>query len=307
MKLIRGLHNLHAGQAGAHVAIGNFDGLHRGHQAILEQLRSQAGDAPVALVTFEPTPREYFDPDGAPPRLASLRETFELLRDNGWADRLVCLRFDAALAAMSPQDFVQRVLVDGLAAARVMVGSDFRYGAKRAGTPETLSADGQRHGFAVDVAPTVEHAGARISSTRVREHLADGDVQDAAQLLGRAYCVSGRVRDGQRNGRRIGFPTANLDLRRRSALRHGVYAVTAVSDDGRQWPAVANFGTRPTLAGQGALLEVHCLDDSPNLYGHRLWVCFHAFIRPEQAFDNLDSLAAQIQRDVDTARTQLER
>lgn len=306
MKVIRGLHNLRAVEPGTHVAIGNFDGLHRGHQAILRALRADAGDTPLTLVTFEPTPREYFDPDDAPPRLSSLRETAEVLRDNGWAERLLCLRFDARLAAMSPDDFAQQVLAEGLGAQRVMIGDDFRYGAKRAGTPDSLRAFGQAHGFDVVVAPTVTDSHGRISSTRVREHLLAGDVQSANRLLGRSYSVSGRVQTGERNGRRIGFPTANLNLKRRAALRKGVYAVTAVSEEGRQWSAVANFGTRPTVSGTGTLLEVHCLDDDPDLYGSRLWVCFHDFIRGEQRFDDLDALATQIRQDADAARQLLE-
>lgn len=307
MQLIRGLHNLRPRHRPSVVAIGNYDGLHGGHRSILKRLGDVAGVAHSTLVTFEPMPREYFDPETAPPRLARLPETIELLREGQLVDQLLCLRFDAALAAMSPATFVQAVLVDGLAARHVVVGADFRYGSKRAGDIDSLRQAGVSQGFSVDVAPTVCEQAERISSTRVREALAAGALELATELLGRPYLVTGRVQHGEKAGRTIGFPTANLRLRRRAALRAGVYAVRVRTDGSTHWqPAVANFGTRPTVNGRGELLEVHCLHGHPELYGQRLWVEFIAFLRPEQRFDGLEALKSQIERDVAEARRHLE-
>ena len=307
MQLIRGLHNLRAGHRPSVVAIGNYDGLHVGHRSILGRLRELAGPARSTLVTFEPMPREFFAPASAPPRLARLAETIELLREQSLVDQLLCLRFDAALAAMTPEAFVQRVLVEGLAARHVVVGEDFRYGAKRAGDIDSLRQAGRQHGFAVEVATTVCAAQQRVSSTRVRQALQAGEVVRANEMLGRPYLVTGHVQHGQKMGRTIGFPTANLRLRRRPALRAGVYAVRMRVQGQDNWHnAVANFGTRPTVSGQGQLLEVHCLEGQPELYGRRLWVEFLDFLRPEQRFEGLDALKSQIERDVATARRCLE-
>ena len=259
MKLIRGLHNLRTEHGPSAIAIGNFDGLHRGHQAIFESLRSEVGaGVAVTMVSFEPTPREFFDPENAPPRLSSFSETVSDLNQQGWVDQFLCLRFDAALAGMAPEAFVKRILVDGLAARTLVVGEDFRVAAKRAGNVDTLRMQGALHHFGVNVAQTVLHDGERISSTRIRQRLADGDVDTAKTLPRRAYAVTARVGYGQQKGRTIGFPTANLDLSRRAALRHGVYAVMVRLPGEDAQPAVANFGTRPTVNGQGEILEVHC-------------------------------------------------
>ena len=308
MQLIRGLHHLRPQHRPSVVAIGNYDGLHVGHRAILRRVREVAANAARStLVTFEPMPREFFAPESAPPRLARLSETIELLREQALVEQLLCLRFDAKLAAMSPQGFVQTVLVEGLAARHVIVGEDFRYGARRAGDVDSLCSAGARHGFEVEVAATVCADAERVSSTRVREALLAGELGQANRMLGRPYLVTGHVQHGKKTGRTIGFPTANLRLRRRPALRAGVYAVRMRVHGQVAWqPAVANFGTRPTVGGQGQLLEVHCLDGQPDLYGRRLWVELIDFLRPEQRFDGLEALKSQIKCDVAAARRCLE-
>ena len=306
MQLIRGLHNLRPAHRPSVVAIGNFEGLHRGHRAILQQLSDCAGSAKTTLVTFEPTPREYFDAASAPPRLNRLSETVAMLSEGQLVDQLLCLRFDAVLASTSPDDFVRRVVVDGLGCRTVIVGEDFRYGAERAGDVRSLTQAGERGGFDVDVARTVVDDGERVSSTRVRESLAAGELRQANRLLGQRYRVTGRVQAGQQAGRTIGFPTANLRLRRKAALRHGVYAVRVTTGNAVAVPGVANYGTRPTVSGQGALLEVHCLEGVHDLYGDRLWVEFVDFIRPERRFDGLPALKQQIERDVADAWQRLE-
>ncbi|WP_348673035.1 bifunctional riboflavin kinase/FAD synthetase [uncultured Abyssibacter sp.] len=306
MQLIRGLHNLRPDHRPSVVTIGNFDGLHRGHRSILRRLQARTDGTRSTLITFEPTPLEHFDPAAAPPRLNRLSETIAMLEEEALVDQLLCLRFDAALAAMTPERFVRDVLVEGLHCRHLIVGEDFRYGARRAGDIESLRQAGDAAGFSVEVAGTVVEDGDRVSSTGVRSLLASGDVGGAAQLLGRRYRVTGKVRRGQQAGRSIGFPTANLHLARKAALRTGVYAVRVCVGGSTNLPAVANFGTRPTVSGQGHLLEVHCLDETGDLYGQRLWVEFVQFIRPERRFDGLSALKQQIQHDVVEARRYLE-
>lgn len=286
------------------VTIGNFDGVHLGHQAMLARLTTRAasvGGAPTVL-TFEPHPREVFNPDAAPTRLTSLREKLEILRGLGVAHVHVC-RFTREFAALSADDFVQRILVDGLKARYVLVGDDFRFGAKRAGDFAFLQAAGQQHGFEAEALHTVEAVGQRASSTAVRETLWAGDMAGAAQLLGRPYSISGRVVGGDQLGRKIGYPTANILLKHNRPPLKGVFAVRVQGLSTPNWPGVANLGTRPSVRPDGKpTLEVHLFDLDRNLYGHHLRVEFLHKLRDETKFPNFDALVAQIDKDAQQAR-----
>ncbi|WP_434772604.1 bifunctional riboflavin kinase/FAD synthetase [Pseudomonas entomophila] len=303
MQLVRGLHNLRPEHRGCVATIGNFDGVHRGHQAILARLRErgQALGLPTCVVVFEPQPREYFAPDSAPPRLSRLRDKLALLAEAG-IDRVLCLPFNRRLSQLDARQFVETILVDGLGARHVEVGDDFRFGCDRAGDFDFLVKAGQRHGFSVEAAETIEQDGMRVSSTQVRKALAAGDFELAARLLGRPYQISGRVLHGQKLARQLGWPTANVQLKRRRVPLVGVYLTSAVID-GKAWPGVANIGVRPSVAGDGRPhLEIHLLDYAGDLYGRRLTVEFHHKLREEQRFASLEALKSAIDADVAAAR-----
>ncbi len=303
MELIRGLHNLRPRHRGCVATIGNFDGLHRGHRAVIGQLRRAAAahGLPATLITFEPLPLEYFLGPRAPSRLSRLRDKVALLRALG-VERLLVLPFDRRLAQMPAPEFVRRVLVEGLGVRHLVVGDDFRFGKDRRGDFALLQRAGRTHGFTVADTETLADAGGRISSTRVREALAAGDFAAVEAMLGRPYTMAGHVLHGDKRGRRIGFPTANLRVGRRVSPLRGVYAVT-VSGAGRApRPAVCNIGRRPTVGGETFLLEVHLLDFAGDLYGRHLEVHFRQRLRDEQRFDSLDALIDQIHRDVAAAR-----
>lgn len=302
MRLVRGQHNLHHAMCGGSVTIGVFDGVHRGHQTMIRQLQAR-GPAPHTVMTFEPMPLEVLAPERAPARLSSLRERLHDLDALG-VDQCLLLRFDERLAGLSPAAFVQDLLVHGLGARRVLVGDDFRYGARRAGTFGSLRDAGHQAGFEVEQLDTVmDEQGQRISSTRVRQALARGDVAQANALLGRGYRMSGRVQRGQGKGAGLGFATANLLVRRKPALRFGVYATRMHLPGGQALDAVSNLGVRPSMAGSsGCWLETHGLDWQGSLYGQRVAIEFVAFLRPERRFDSLEALTAQIDRDVAAAR-----
>ncbi|NTV95514.1 MAG: bifunctional riboflavin kinase/FAD synthetase [Thiobacillus sp.] len=286
------------------VTIGNFDGVHLGHQAMLARLTARAasvGGLPTVL-TFEPHPREIFTPDAAPTRLTSLREKLEILRGLGVGHVHVC-RFSKAFAALGPEDFVQRILVDGLKARYVLVGDDFRFGARRAGDFDMLMAYGEKYGYKAEAMHTVEAAGQRASSTAVREALASGDMAGAAQLLGRPYSISGRVVGGDQIGRKIGYPTANILLKHNRPPLKGVFAVRVQGLSAPDWPGVANLGTRPSVHPNGnPTLEVHLFDLDRNLYGRHLRVEFLHKLRDEAKFPSFDALVAQIGKDAELAR-----
>jgi riboflavin kinase / FMN adenylyltransferase len=304
MHLFRGLRNCKADGRGMAVAIGNFDGVHLGHQALVRAARecARASGARLAVLTFEPHPREYFDPAAAPPRLMRLGEKCAALADLG-VERLIVLRFDARLQQLPAEAFVAQVLRDGLGARHVVVGEGFRFGCRRGGTIETLRVEGGRAGFEVVAVASVTAGGARVSSTRVREALSAGDLTGAAGLLGRPYAMSGRVIYGAQLGRRLGYATANLRLHRRVAPLGGVFAVRVRGIDGRPAAAaVASLGTRPTVGGGETLLEVHVFDFDDNLYGRRLSVDFVAKLRDEAKFPSLDALVEQMHADAARAR-----
>jgi riboflavin kinase/FMN adenylyltransferase len=301
MQLSRGPRGLRPAPEGAAVTIGNFDGVHLGHRAVLAATRAAGGGLPVTAVCFEPAPREHLDPAGAPARLTRLAEKCGPLAAAG-CDHLVVLRFDAAMAALGPEEFVARVLVEGLGARCVVIGEDFRFGHGRAGDLALLSRLGARHGFEVVAAPRFEHGGSRVSSTRVRAALAAGELEQARALLGRRYGFCGRVLPGDALGRKLGFPTANLPLRRAKAPLAGVFlARVHGAAAGPRWAAVS-IGTRPTVGGKELRCEAHLLDFSGDLYGRRLEVELVARLRDELDLGSVEALKAQIGRDVEQAR-----
>lgn len=303
MELVRGLHNLRPQHRGCAVTIGNFDGVHLGHQSVLGQLAERATElqVPVTVVTFEPQPMEYFSPETAPPRLTRFREKVEALRRFG-VDRVVNLRFDSRLAGMAPETFVRQILLDGLGVKYLVVGDDFRFGRDRAGTFSMLEQAGDEHGFPVVNMHTFGIEGHRVSSTRIREALASGDLAAAEALLGRQYRMSGRVAHGDKRGRQIGFPTANIHLHRTAAPVSGVFAVEMFGLPHEPVPGIANVGSRPTVDGTRTLLEVNLFNFSGNIYGCHVQVEFLHKIRDEQRFESFDALKAQIERDVVEAR-----
>jgi riboflavin kinase / FMN adenylyltransferase len=277
------------------LAIGNFDGMHLGHQALLSLLIETANTKNLtpAVMTFEPHPREFFAPLNAPARLCNLREKLEQFEVLGVEKVFVCA-FNQRFATISAQDFMQKNLRENLNVHTILVGEDFKFGAKRAGT----TADFQANGFYLISLPKVSLNGERVSSTRVRSALANGDLNLAKQLLGRNYSISGKVVHGAKRGRELGFPTANIHVRHERPALTGVYAVKL---DGLN--AVANLGVRPTIAGvPKLLLEVHVLDFNGDLYGKHVHVEFLHKIRKEQKFESLDALKAQIAKDITVAR-----
>jgi riboflavin kinase/FMN adenylyltransferase len=287
------------------LTIGNFDGVHLGHQAMLAKLRAAAAvrGLPACVMTFEPHPREFFAPDQAPVRLTSLREKLELLAAHG-VERAWVLRFNFSLAQVTAPDFIARILVRGLGARWLQVGDDFRFGARRAGDLAMLRAQAAQYGYEVEGMSTVEIDGGRVSSTAVRECLAAGDVEKAGQLLGRPYSISGRVVRGDQLGRKLGFPTANIQMKHNRPPLTGIFAVELIRRDGRRWPAVASLGVRPTVKAQGAapVLEVFILDFTGELYGEPVRVDFLHKFRDEAKYVDLDTLTQQIARDVADTR-----
>ena len=303
MELIRGLQNLRETHRGCVLTIGNFDGMHLGHRALVEcalQASKRLG-LPAAALTFEPSPREYFSPTDAPPRVQTFRTKIAALAASG-LQRTVIARFSRALATMSADEFVEVLLVKTLGVASVVVGHDFRYGRQRAGDGHTLQAAAAQHGFELRVLDKICVGNERSSSTALREALAVPDLPRAARLLGRPYTVLGRVRRGLQLGRKLGMPTANIDLLRPLALRQGVYAVRCRVDGGIVWDGVASLGIRPTLGLTRCLLEAHLFGEPGDLYGRELEVEFCAWLRPELKFNSLDELSARMQQDADDAR-----
>ncbi len=307
MEIIRGRHNLRPAHRGSVLTVGNFDGVHRGHRVLLDETcrRARARGLAAVLVTFEPLTPEYFTPARAPARLTTLAEKIVALASSG-LDRLLVLRFDAALAALSAREFAEQILAAGLGAAEVVVGDDFRFGHGGRGDHALLAAEGARLGFEVVRIETQRRAGGRISSTRIREALAGGDLATAGELLGRPFTMCARVARGQRLGQQLGFPTANLPVRRLVCPVSGVFAVEArVAPGGEWWPGVANVGTRPTVGGGGTLLEVHLLDRAVELYGRRMEVRLVERLRAERRFASLAELERQLERDCQAARAAL--
>lgn len=287
------------------LTIGNFDGVHLGHQAMLAKLRAAAAarGLPACVMTFEPHPREFFAPDKAPVRLTSLREKLELLALHG-VERTHVLRFNFALAQVAAQDFIDRILVRGLGVQWLQVGDDFRFGARRAGDLNLLKAHAAQHGYAVEAMATLELDGERVSSTAVREALAAGDMVKAGRLLGHPYRISGRVVRGDQLGRKLGFPTANVQMKHNRPPLTGIFAVEFRRGDGVPVQGVASLGVRPTVKAQGAApaLEVYLFDFKNEIYGESVSVDFLHKFRDEAKYVDLETLKQQIARDVLDAR-----
>jgi riboflavin kinase/FMN adenylyltransferase len=283
--------------------VGNYDGVHLGHQQMIGVLKARAAQlrSPATVLVFEPSSKEFIDPDGAPPRLTRWREKFLALAAQG-VERLVTLRFDECMRAMTPRSFVDELIVDRLGTRHMVVGDDFRYGSNAGGTIESLRAAGQERGFGVEQLAPFVFDGVRVSSTAVREHLELADYPGAARLLGRPYRMMGRVVHGRRLGRALGFPTANLRLMRRKPPVWGISAVWVHGIDSRPLPGVASLGTRPTVDGVEPLLEVHVFDFAGDLYGRSIEVEFVAKLRDEVKFESLDALMVQMKIDGARAR-----
>ncbi|MBP7991946.1 MAG: bifunctional riboflavin kinase/FAD synthetase [Rhodocyclaceae bacterium] len=317
MRVLRGLNS--PARAPAAVTIGNFDGMHRGHQALLRQLKAEAASRGLqpSVLTFAPHPREFFarklagSNASVPARLHTLREKLEALAAAGVAETRVCA-FNEAFAALSPEDFVKQVLVDAMQAKHVLIGDDFRFGARRAGDFSLLVSLGHQYGFTVSALDSQCLADERISSSQVRAALAAGDLQRAEALLGYPYAMEGRVIQGRQLGRTIGVPTANVQIRHNPLPLRGVFVVEVALDETklavpqktRRYPGIANLGYRPTLGGDSRpLLEVHLFDFAGDLYGAHLDVRFLAKLRDEMTFANFEALTRQIRDDLSQARS----
>ena len=308
MKVFRGLPNAEARRPCA-LTIGNFDGVHRGHRALLARVADAAARLGVdsAVMTFEPHPREYFahlsgDESRAPLRIANLRDKLQALEQCG-VDRVIVEHFSARFAALPPERFIDEVLVDGMHVKWLIVGDDFRFGARRAGDFAMLVEAGRRHGFEVVALPTVMHDDTRISSSAVRAALAVGDFARAQDLLGHPYAISGHVQHGRKLGRTIGFPTLNLRVAHKRPAASGIFVVQVHGLGERPWPAVASLGVRPTVEDNGrVLLEVHLFDFSGDCYGKLIRVEFLKKLRDEAKYDDLDSLTRAIDADARAAR-----
>ncbi len=319
MRLIRGLYNIPSDFSGCVATIGNFDGVHLGHQAILQQLKKQGEQhqLPTVVMMFEPQPREFFAPEQAPARLANMSEKLQDLACFG-IDYVLCLPFNQKLRSMSADQFIQTILLDGLKISHLIVGDDFRFGCDRTGDYQLLQQAGTESGFSVEDTKTFELEGERVSSTRVRDCLVANDLTAVNKLLGRPYRMSGRIGYGRQLGRTIGVPTANVILQRNKLPMTGVYAVKAVEitvadcnesqvidQAGKviEWEGVANIGVKPTVAGTPEpSLEVHIFDIDKNLYGKRLSIEFCKKIREEKKFNGLDELKSAIANDMQVAR-----
>ena len=291
---------------GGVIALGNFDGFHAGHQAVVGRAVHHAKDdgRPAIVATFDPHPVRFFKPDAPPFRLTTLDQRQELFAAAG-ADAMLVLPFDAGLANTSAQDFITELLLDRYGAAGVVTGADFVFGKGRGGNVVTLADHARRLGFFTEMVAPVDDAAEAVSSSRIRDALRAGDCATAARLLTRPFTVRGIVQHGDKNGRLLGFPTANIDMGSYLRPRYGIYAVTGTLPDGRLLKGAANLGIRPSFDPPRELLEPHFFDFSGDLYGQPIDVAFHAFLRPEAKFDTMDALMAQIAADCDAAKALL--
>ena len=305
MEIITGLHNLRPRHKGCVLTIGNFDGVHRGHQKLIEYLREQSQrlQLPTMLMTFEPQPRAFFAGSMLPARLTRFREKVQLLQSSG-LDRLLCMPFNEKTAQIPASWFAQDFMTDKVGAKYVVIGDDFRFGHGREGDFQLLQRAGAKLGYEVSSVNTVLQGSERISSTLVRATLAEGDFSQATELLGHEYFIMGRVVYGRQLGRQLGVPTANVKLQRYRAALEGVYCVTVegVTDGDNALTGIANIGVRPTVDGKEPLLEVHVFDFSGDLYGKRIKVTFKHKLRDEQAFASVELLKQQIDVDLVSAR-----
>ena len=306
MQLIRGLHNLKKSEQGCVLTIGNFDGVHRGHQEILKRLINCAGNygLPSAVMFFEPHPEELFRPDNSPPRMSRFRDKITFLRGFG-IEQLILVKFSREFSQMSAEHFLKEILINQLGVKHLIVGDDFHFGHQRQGNFDYLASHCEELGFDLERTSTLTEDGERISSTAVRQALQNNDLQKAEKLLGRPYIISGKVVHGDKRGRTIGFPTANVLLQRKVSPLHGVFAVEVEFFDGKENVTiygVANIGKRPTVGGHRLQLEVHLFNWSRDIYGEHITVKFVRFIRAEKKFADFEQLKAQIARDSQTAK-----
>jgi len=306
MIILHGIDTVPQAAKAAVLAIGNFDGVHRGHQALLRVAKVEAGKlgAPAGVILFEPHPREFFQPDKPHFRLTALERKLELLEHFG-LDAAVVLAFDAALAGLAAQDFIERIIVQALAARHVVIGYDFRFGKGRVGEPETMRQAGSALGFGVTVVAQVAEAGEVFSSNAIRAELAQGDVAGAAQMLGHWWRLSGKVIGGFKRGAGLGFPTANIELAPGTALAHGIYAVRVHLEE-KVYPAAAYLGTRPTFDNGAPMLEVFLFGFEGDLYGREIAVEFIDFVRTDAKFASVAGLQEQIAKDCARAQAVLD-
>lgn len=306
MEIIRGLHNLKSRHHGCVATIGNFDGVHLGHQYVLGELadKGAAMALPTTIITFEPQPQEYFMRDKAPGRLTRFREKIRAILRLA-VDRVFIMSFNTKLANLAADDFIVQVLVDGLGIKHLVVGDDFRFGKGRAGDFDSLKKAGMKYGFEVESMRVFNIDKLRVSSTRIRQALTVGDLNLAKKLLGRPYRMCGRVAHGHQRGRDIGFPTANIHLHRKVTPLTGIFVVEMFGIKGEPVSGVANLGTRPTVHGVRTILEVHLFDFHADIYGEYVSVDFLYKLRDEERFDSFDLLKKQIELDVIAAKKYL--
>jgi riboflavin kinase/FMN adenylyltransferase len=290
-------------EQGSVVTIGSFDGLHLGHQALLGRVFAEAEDRslPTVVMSFEPTPREFFQASSPPARLMRFREKFEALADAG-VDIFFCPRFNEAMKGIAADTFIRRILVHALNVQHLVIGDDFRFAQDREGHVDLLVRAGNALGFSVEQVSSIEEGGERVSSSAIREALWRGDLERASRLLGRDYRMSGRVIEGERVGRQLGYPTANVNLNRKQSAVMGIFAVRVSSREWGPLDAVASIGTRPTFGSNKPLLEVHIFDFDRDIYGEYIHVDFVARLRGEEKFDDVDKLVEQMHRDSAQAR-----
>ena len=303
MQLIRGLYNLRPEHKGSVATIGNFDGVHRGHEAVIKQLANEAErlNCKTTVITFEPLPQDFFLGKNAPGRLTPFRDKLIALEKLG-VDQLLCLPFNQKLANLSAEDFIQQVLVGGLGIKSLVVGDDFCFGKNRTGDFSLLQKAGETFNFEVQNTETCSEHNERISSSRIRKLLETGKMQHAEQLLGRPYTMSGYVIEGDKRGREIGYPTANIRVGRRISPLRGIFAVEVNGIENHPLPGVCSIGTRPTVNYRGFLIEVHLLDFTGNLYGRRLEIAWLKKLRDEEKFKSVEMMVGQIEKDEADAR-----
>ena len=307
MHLIRGFHNLKPTQKGCALTIGNFDGIHLGHQALLKLLTeiAQKNHLKRCMISFDPLPHEYFSSDDNRPRLMNTRDKLVALASYSpvlCPDYLLLMKFNEALSSMTAVEFIENVLVDALAIKALVIGDDFQFGRDRKGNLQLLQKYGDKHGFEVASLSTHHIDETRVSSTRIRNALIENQLDASKKMLGRPYQICGRVAHGDKRGRTIGFPTANIHLKRPSTPLYGVYSVTMQSSTFGTVKGIANVGRRPTVDGVRVQLEVHLFDFDQDIYGQNVCIDFHQKIRDEQKFESFDDLKDQIKLDCQKAR-----
>jgi riboflavin kinase/FMN adenylyltransferase len=308
MRLVRHIRDLPFDELrnGSVVTIGAYDGLHVGHEQLLHRVRAAAEERglPAVVMSFEPTPKEFFSAASPPARLMRFREKFDALAEHG-INLFYCPRFEAQIRDISADDFVRRILVHGLCARHIVIGDDFRFARKREGTLAHLQQIGAALDYGVEQVPSVVVDGLRVSSTAIRDALWQGEMQQATALLGRPYRMSGKIIRGEKMGRTLGFPTANVDLRRRQSAVMGIFAVRVRGLEGGPHDAVASVGSRPTFDGTKPILEVHIFDFDRDIYGEYIHVDFISRLRGQVKYDDVAELVAQMHRDADNARSAL--